>query len=53
VAVHGVLAGGAYPRLLAAGVRRLVTCNTIVHPTNEIDVHDLLAAAAARQLRTA
>jgi ribose-phosphate pyrophosphokinase len=53
VAVHGVLAGGAYPRLLAAGIRRLVTCNTIVHPTNEIDVHDLLAAAAARQLRTA
>ncbi|HEU4954918.1 MAG TPA: ribose-phosphate diphosphokinase [Gemmatimonadales bacterium] len=53
VAVHGVLAGGAYPRLLAAGAQRLVTCNTIVHPTNEIDVHDLLAAAAARQLRTA
>jgi ribose-phosphate pyrophosphokinase len=53
VAVHGVLAGGAYPRLLAAGIRRVVTCNTIVHSSNEIDVHDLLAAAAVRQLRTA
>ena len=53
VAVHGVLAGAAYPRLLAVGVRQVVTCNTIVHSTNEIDVHDLLAAAAARQLRTA
>jgi ribose-phosphate pyrophosphokinase len=53
VAVHGVFAGGAYPRLLAAGIRRVVTCNTIVHPTNEIDVHDLLAEAAARRLRTA
>ena len=51
--MHGVFAGGAYPRLLAAGIRRVVTCNTVVHPTNEIDVHDLLAAAAARQLRTA
>jgi ribose-phosphate pyrophosphokinase len=53
VAVHGVFAGDAYPRLLAAGVRRVVTSNTILHPTNEIDVHDLLAAAAVRQLRTA
>ena len=53
VVVHGVLALGAYPRLLASGVRRVVTCNTVVHPTNEIEVHDLLAAAAARQLRTA
>jgi ribose-phosphate pyrophosphokinase len=53
VAVHAVLAGDAYPRLLAAGIRRLVTCNTITHPSNEIDVHDLLAAAAARQLRMA
>jgi ribose-phosphate pyrophosphokinase len=50
VAVHGVFAPDAYPRLLAAGVRRVVTCNTIPHPTNEIDVHDLLAKAAARAL---
>jgi ribose-phosphate pyrophosphokinase len=45
-----VFAGDAYPRLLAAGARRVVTCNTIPHPSNEIDVHDLLAQAAARHL---
>lgn len=50
LAVHGVFAEDAYPRLLAAGVRRVVTCNTIPHPSNEIDVHDLLAEAAARHV---
>ena len=50
VAVHGIFAGGAYPRLTASGVAAVVTCNTIVHPSNAIDVHDLLAAAASRQL---
>ena len=52
VAVHGVFAAGAYPQLLAAGVRRVVTCNTVAHPSNEIDIHDLLAAAVTRQLRS-
>jgi ribose-phosphate pyrophosphokinase len=51
VAVHGVFAEGADDRLLAAGCRLLVTCNTIPHPSNRIEVHDLLAAAAAEQLR--
>jgi ribose-phosphate pyrophosphokinase len=50
LAVHGVLAEDAYPRLLAAGVRRVVTCNTIPHPSNGIDVHDLLVEAAARHV---
>ena len=50
VAVHGIFAGGAYARLLAAGVASVVTCNTVTHPTNAIDIHDLLAAAAGRRL---
>jgi ribose-phosphate pyrophosphokinase len=50
VAVHGIFAGGAYARLNAAGVACVVTSNTIAHPSNAIDVHDLLAAAASRQL---
>ena len=50
VAVHGIFAESAEDRLLEAGCRRVVTCNTIPHRSNRIDVHDLLAAAAAAQL---
>jgi ribose-phosphate pyrophosphokinase len=50
VAVHGIFAAGAYGSLLAAGARRIVTCNTVRHASNRIEVHDLLAAAAVRVL---
>ena len=38
VAVHAVLAGDAEHELIRAGARRVVTCNTLAHPTNQIDV---------------
>ncbi len=50
VAVHGIFAAGAYGSLLAAGARRIVTCNTVRHASNRIEVHDLLGAAAVRAL---
>ena len=43
VGVHAVFADGAYEQLLAAGAERVVTCNTIAHPSNAIDVVALLA----------
>lgn len=43
VAVHGIFVGGAREELLAAGCRRVVTCNTVPNPTGEIDVTALLA----------
>jgi len=42
VAVHAVFAGQAYRDLVDAGAR-VVTCNTIPHPSNAIDLHDLVA----------
>jgi ribose-phosphate pyrophosphokinase len=45
VAIHGVFAGDAYERLLASGAERVVTCNTIPHPSNDVDVAEPLAAA--------
>ena len=45
VAVHAVFAPAAYEGLLAARPSRIVTTNTIRHPTNGIDVADLLADA--------
>jgi ribose-phosphate pyrophosphokinase len=43
VGVHAVFAEHAYDALLAGGAARVVTCNTIPHPSNAIDVDDLLA----------
>ncbi len=48
IGVHAVFADGAYEDLCAAGVARVVTCNTIGHDSNAIDVHDLVADAVHR-----
>lgn len=45
IGTHGVFAGKAYEDLLAAGAARVITCNTIPHPSNAIDVSSLLASA--------
>ena len=41
-AVHGLFAEKAEEKLLAAGAQRIVTCNTIAHRSNAIDVTELL-----------
>lgn len=38
IGVHAVFAGNAYQELLASGIERIVTCNTIKHPSNGIDI---------------
>ena len=45
VGVHAVFAGAAFADLQAAGAGRVVTCNTIPHESNRIDVGSLIAAA--------
>lgn len=45
IGVHAVFADRAYEDLLAAGVARVVTCNTIPHPSNAIDLSEQIAAA--------
>jgi len=50
IAVHPVFAGSAYEDLRAAGVRQVVSCNTIAHVSNVIDVSDALARAAAEMM---
>ena len=43
VGVHAVFAGSAYVDLRAAGAGQIVTCNTIPHESNRIDVCPLFA----------
>jgi ribose-phosphate pyrophosphokinase len=44
IAVHAVFATGAYGELLATGAERVVSCDTILHPSNEISLASDLAA---------
>lgn len=44
LAVHGIFAEDAYPALLEAGAS-IVTCNTVPHISNQIDVTSLLSDA--------
>ncbi|GAB3025519.1 ribose-phosphate diphosphokinase [Bowmanella dokdonensis] len=41
-AVHGIFADGSDQMLLEAGLEQLVTCNTIAHSSNLIDISPLL-----------
>jgi len=43
--VHGIFSGGIEATLREKGLRRLVTCNTIPHDSNSLDVSDLLVPA--------
>jgi ribose-phosphate pyrophosphokinase len=48
VVSHAIFAPGARARIRAAGVHRLVSCDTVPHPTNAIGVAALVAAALPR-----
>lgn len=43
--VHAIFAAGSLARIRAAGVARIVSCDTIPHPTNAIPTAPLFAAA--------
>ncbi len=43
VGVHGVFAGNAYDDLAAAGANKIITCNTIGHFSNAIDLSSALS----------
>lgn len=38
IGIHAVFSGNAYQELLESGISRIVTCNTIKHPSNGIDI---------------
>lgn len=50
VGVHGVFAEAAYEALQLARPARIVTTNSIAHPTNAIDLSAVLAAPVRRRL---
>lgn len=42
IGVHAIFAGNAYQDLKEAGASMIVTCNTIKHETNKIDISNIL-----------
>lgn len=49
IGVHPVFAGNAYDDLLAAGADKVISCNTIQHHSNHIEVAEILATAISTQ----
>lgn len=47
IGVHAVFAGDGYEALKIVGIARIVTCNTIPHETNAIDISNLLTQQQA------
>ena len=45
IGVHPVFAGNAFDDLIAPGAAEVISCNTIQHPSNRIDVAEILATA--------
>lgn len=51
IGVHGVFAGDAYHDLNEAGAGKIVTCNTIAHESNSIDLSESLKEAIQTYLK--
>ena len=43
IGIHAVFAARAHDKLIKAGAEKVVTCNTIAHPSNAIYMDELLA----------
>lgn len=50
IGVHPVFAGNSYYDLLNTGVKKIITSNTIKHPSNEIDLANFLVAGIGNML---
>ena len=51
--VHAVFAGDSYALLQGAGAARIVTCDTVAHPSNEIEISGLVSAELGELLEEA
>jgi ribose-phosphate pyrophosphokinase len=43
IGVHAIFANNAYAELIKSGAQKIITCNTIPHESNGIDVAELIA----------
>lgn len=50
IGTHGLFAENAYEQMLSAHTAQVITCNTVNHPSNAIDIAPALAQALAHYL---
>ena len=48
IGIHAIFSPGAYENLVSSGVEKVITCNTISHLTNAIDVAPLIKATCSK-----
>lgn len=48
IGVHALFDNEAYDSLLLAGAQNVITCNTIPHPSNKIDITDIIVEGVKR-----
>lgn len=48
IATHALFDNETYNNLLLAGAQKVITCNTIQHPSNEIDITDIVIEEVKR-----
>jgi len=51
IGIHGIFSENAEQRLLHAGAAEIITCNTVLHTSNQIDVTGLIAENLALLLK--
>lgn len=51
IGVHAIFTGKSYEALSNSGVERIITCNTISHPSNQIDLSSILIDGITQQLK--
>jgi ribose-phosphate pyrophosphokinase len=49
IGVHAVFAGGSFKELKNSGAQEIITCNTIPHESNGIDISELIVSAIKTQ----
>ncbi len=52
IGVHPVFAPGAFQALKQAGAKEIISCNTIGHETNKIDISEMILSACKNILAT-
>lgn len=50
VGIHGIFAGNAYNQMIEAGLTSIITSNTIIHQTNEIDIWDSIVMSLKEKI---
>lgn len=51
IGIHALFDVDAASRLYGAGAQRIVSCNTLPHPSNDIDIHPAMVAATRSLLQ--